>query len=35
LKRALRLIAYADRALRDARPDDRVVMENFVLRLTA
>ncbi|MCZ2157189.1 MAG: DNA polymerase III subunit delta, partial [Bryobacterales bacterium] len=35
LRRALRLIAYADRALRDARPDDRVVMENFVLRLTA
>ncbi len=35
LRRALRLIAYADRALRDARPDDRIVMENFVLRLTA
>lgn len=35
LRRALRLIAHADRALRDARPDDRVVMENFVFRLTA
>jgi DNA polymerase III subunit delta len=35
LRRGLRLIALADRALRDARPDDRVVMENFVFRLTA
>lgn len=35
LRRGLRLIAWADRALRDARPDDRVVMENFVFRLTA
>lgn len=35
LRRALRLIAHADRALRDANPDERVVMENFVFRLTA
>jgi DNA polymerase-3 subunit delta len=35
LERALTLIFQADRGLRDARPDDRVVMEQFVLRLTA
>jgi hypothetical protein len=29
------LIFQADRGLRDARPDDRIVMEQFVLRLTA
>ena len=35
LERAMNLIFQADRGLRDARPDDRVVMEQFVLRLTA
>jgi DNA polymerase-3 subunit delta len=31
---AIQRIFSADWALRDARPDDRVVMENFILRLT-
>ena len=35
LERAMNLIFQADRGLRDARPDDRLVMEQFVLRLTA
>jgi DNA polymerase-3 subunit delta len=35
LERALELISKADRGLRDARPDDRIVMEQFVLELTA
>jgi DNA polymerase-3 subunit delta len=35
LERAMGLIFQADRGLRDARPDDRLVMEQFVLRLTA
>ncbi len=35
LERAMKLIFEADRGLRDARPDDRVVMEKFVLALTA
>jgi DNA polymerase-3 subunit delta len=35
LERALKLISQADRGLRDARPDDRIVMERFVLDLTA
>ena len=35
LERAMDLIFQADRGLRDARPDDRLVMEQFVLRLTA
>ena len=35
LERAMQLIFEADRGLRDARPDDRIVMEQFVLRLTA
>jgi DNA polymerase-3 subunit delta len=35
LAAALNLIFQADKALRDTRPDDRVVMEDFVLRLTA
>jgi DNA polymerase III delta subunit len=35
LENALRLIFQADRGLRDARPDDRIVMERFVLELTA
>jgi DNA polymerase-3 subunit delta len=34
LQRAIPLIFGADKALRDTRPDDRVVMEDFVLRLT-
>jgi DNA polymerase-3 subunit delta len=35
LERALKLIFQADRGLRDARPDDRIVMEQFVMALTA
>ena len=35
LERAVKLIAETDRGLRDARPDDRVVMEQFLLKLTA
>lgn len=35
LERALKLIFEVDRDLRSARPDDRVVMEQFILRLTA
>jgi DNA polymerase III delta subunit len=35
LERAMKLIFEADKGLRDARPDDRIVMERFVLRLTA
>jgi DNA polymerase-3 subunit delta len=35
LERAIGLIFEADRGLRDARPDDRIVMEQFVLKLTA
>jgi hypothetical protein len=31
----MKLIFEADKGLRDARPDDRIVMERFVLRLTA
>jgi DNA polymerase-3 subunit delta len=31
---ALEKIYAADKSLRDARPDDRVVMEDFILRLT-
>ena len=34
LAEAARSLFSADRAFRDARPDDRVVMEEFVLRLT-
>jgi DNA polymerase-3 subunit delta len=33
LERAIRLIFEADRGLRDARPDDRIVMERFILEL--
>lgn len=33
LERAMKLIFEADRGLRDARPDDRVVMERFILQL--
>jgi DNA polymerase-3 subunit delta len=34
LERAMKLIFEADRGLRDARPDDRIVMEQFVMNLT-
>ena len=34
LQEGLKRIAAADRALRDTRPDDRVVLEEFVLGLT-
>ena len=33
LERALRVIYKADRGLRDTRPDDRIVMEQFILEL--
>lgn len=33
LERAVKLIFEADRGLRDARPDDRIVMEQFILQL--
>jgi DNA polymerase-3 subunit delta len=33
LERAMKLIFDADRGLRDARPDDRIVMERFILQL--
>ncbi len=35
LKQAISLTYCADRELRDTRPDDRTVMENFVWKLTA
>jgi DNA polymerase-3 subunit delta len=35
LERALGLIYKADKGLRDARPDDRIVMEQFILQLVA
>ena len=34
LQKGLQLIFEADRDLRSARPDDRIVMERFVLELT-
>ena len=34
LERAIKLAFETDRGLRDARPDDRVIMEQFVLALT-
>ncbi len=34
LERAIKLTFDADRDLRTARPDDRIVMEQFILRLT-
>ncbi len=34
LAAALRSIYTADKSLRDTRPDDRVIMEQFILRLT-
>jgi DNA polymerase-3 subunit delta len=33
LERAMKSIFEADRGLRDARPDDRVVMEQFILKM--
>jgi DNA polymerase-3 subunit delta len=33
LERALKVIYKADRSLRDTRPDDRIVMEQFILEL--
>jgi len=35
LESGLKLIFNADRDLRSSRPDDRIVMEQFVLNLTA
>jgi DNA polymerase-3 subunit delta len=35
LERAIKLIFETDRGLRDARPDDRVVMEQFILKLVS
>jgi DNA polymerase III subunit delta len=35
LERAMKSIFEADRALRDARPDDRVVMEQFILKMAS
>jgi len=35
LQRAIGKLFEADRALRDARPDDRIVMEEMILALTA
>jgi DNA polymerase-3 subunit delta len=35
LERALELIYTADKGLRDARPDDRIVMETFIMELVS
>jgi DNA polymerase-3 subunit delta len=35
LERALGLIYKADKGLRDARPDDRIVMETFIMELVS
>jgi DNA polymerase-3 subunit delta len=35
MERALSLIYRADKGLRDARPDDRVVMETFIMELVS
>ncbi|WP_031496564.1 DNA polymerase III subunit delta [Bryobacter aggregatus] len=35
LKKAIRLVYAADQALRDTRPDDKTVMEDFVWKVTA
>jgi DNA polymerase-3 subunit delta len=35
LRRGMLLVYEADKGLRDARPDDRIVMERFVMELTA
>jgi DNA polymerase III subunit delta len=34
LERAMKSIFEADRGLRDARPDDRIVMEQFILKMS-
>jgi DNA polymerase III subunit delta len=34
LEKAIRRVYAADKALRDTRPDDRVVIEEFVLGIT-
>jgi DNA polymerase-3 subunit delta len=33
LERAMALIYSADKGMRDARPDDRIVMEEFIVQL--
>jgi DNA polymerase-3 subunit delta len=35
LERAMKSIFEADRGLRDARPDDRTIMEQFILKMAA
>ena len=35
LEKGLKLIFETDRDLRSARPDDRIVVENFVIKLCA
>jgi len=35
LERAIRLTYEADKGFRDFRPDDRIVMEQFILKLVA
>jgi len=35
LEQAVEKVFQADRDLRDARPDDRIVMEQMILALTA
>jgi DNA polymerase III delta subunit len=35
MERALGLIYKADKGLRDARPDDRIVMETFIMELVS
>ena len=35
LERAIKLIYEADKGFRDARPDDRIIMEQFILKLVA
>jgi hypothetical protein len=35
MERAIKLIYKADKGLRDARPDDRIVMETFITDLVA
>jgi DNA polymerase III delta subunit len=34
LERGLKLIFETDRDLRSARPDDRIIMEQFIVKLT-
>jgi hypothetical protein len=31
----MKLISETDRALRDTKPDERIIMEQFLLKLTA